>query len=33
MVFVDGHVETVKLENLWQIYWHQQYRPPATRPR
>ncbi|MBI4323959.1 MAG: type II secretion system protein [Chloroflexi bacterium] len=33
MVFVDGHVETVKLENLWQIYWHQKYAPPATRPR
>jgi prepilin-type N-terminal cleavage/methylation domain-containing protein len=33
MVFVEGHVETVKLENLWQLYWHQKYVPPATRPK
>jgi prepilin-type N-terminal cleavage/methylation domain-containing protein len=33
MVFVEGHVETVKLENLWEIYWHQKYVPPATRPK
>jgi len=33
MVFVDGHVETVKLENLWQLQWHQKFVPPATRPR
>ena len=33
MVFVDGHVEAVKLDNLWQMYWHRDYVPPATRPR
>jgi len=33
MVFVDGHVGTVKLEDLWQLYWRQKYEPPATRPR
>jgi prepilin-type N-terminal cleavage/methylation domain-containing protein len=33
MVFVEGHVEAVKLDNLWQIYWHRGYVPPATRPR
>ena len=28
----DGHVELVKLENLWQYYWHLNWVPPATRP-
>jgi prepilin-type N-terminal cleavage/methylation domain-containing protein len=28
----DGHVETVKLDQLWQLYWHKNYRPPAIRP-
>jgi hypothetical protein len=30
--FADGHVEVVRLENLWQLYWHKGYEPPATRP-
>ena len=30
--FTDGHVETVKLENLWQLYWHLDYVPPPKRP-
>jgi prepilin-type N-terminal cleavage/methylation domain-containing protein/prepilin-type processing-associated H-X9-DG protein len=30
--FVDGHVEMVRLENLWQLYWHKDYEPPAVRP-
>jgi prepilin-type N-terminal cleavage/methylation domain-containing protein len=29
---VDGHVETVKLDRLWQFYWHADYQPPAKRP-
>jgi len=29
----DGHVELVKLENLWNCYWHRDWQPPATRPR
>ena len=33
MVFVDGHVETARLNDLWQMYWHNRYVPPATRPR
>jgi prepilin-type N-terminal cleavage/methylation domain-containing protein/prepilin-type processing-associated H-X9-DG protein len=33
MAFTDGHVELVKLENLWQLYWHRDWQPPATRPR
>jgi prepilin-type N-terminal cleavage/methylation domain-containing protein/prepilin-type processing-associated H-X9-DG protein len=28
----DGHVELVKIENLWQCYWHLNWTPPATRP-
>jgi hypothetical protein len=28
----DGHVQKVKLENLWQYYWHLNWDPPATRP-
>jgi prepilin-type N-terminal cleavage/methylation domain-containing protein/prepilin-type processing-associated H-X9-DG protein len=28
----DGHVELVKLENLWQYYWHLNWVPPASRP-
>jgi prepilin-type N-terminal cleavage/methylation domain-containing protein len=28
----DGHAETVKLERLWQLYWHKDYQPPAKRP-
>jgi len=33
MVFIDGHVEAVGLNTLWDIYWHRGYVPPATRPR
>lgn len=28
----DGHVELVKLDNLWQLYWHKDYEPLAKRP-
>ena len=30
--FFDGHVELVKLDDLWQLYWHKNYQPPAKRP-
>jgi prepilin-type processing-associated H-X9-DG protein len=30
--FYDGHVEQVKLERLWKLYWHRYYQPPARRP-
>src|ERR1017187_957548 len=29
---VDGHAEQVKLENLWNYYWHLNWIPPAHRP-
>ena len=28
----DGHVETAKLEKLWDYYWHRNYIPPSKRP-
>ena len=30
--FADNHVETVKLDRLWQLYWHSQWVPPTKRP-
>jgi prepilin-type N-terminal cleavage/methylation domain-containing protein/prepilin-type processing-associated H-X9-DG protein len=30
--FADGHVELVKLEKLWEVYWHRDYQPPSPRP-
>jgi len=34
-VFVDGHAESVKLPDLWQLQWHQDWVNPApvTVPR
>jgi prepilin-type N-terminal cleavage/methylation domain-containing protein len=32
MSVADGHVEPVRLQNLWNYYWHAQWQPPATRP-
>jgi len=32
VAFFDGHGETVKLDNLWHLYWHLDYEPPAKRP-
>jgi len=32
MVFADGHAQPVALENLWSLYWHLNYIPPASRP-
>lgn len=31
--FADGHAELVKLENLWQLYWHLNWQTPAQRPQ
>jgi prepilin-type N-terminal cleavage/methylation domain-containing protein/prepilin-type processing-associated H-X9-DG protein len=30
--FYDGHGELVKLDNLWQVYWHKTWKPPLKRP-
>lgn len=32
MSFFDGHVEMVKLERLWQLKWHRNYKVPEKRP-
>lgn len=32
VAFFDGHGEAVKLDRLWQLYWHVGYQPPAKRP-
>ena len=29
----DGHVELVKLENLWQLSWHLNWQVPSPRPQ
>jgi hypothetical protein len=28
----DGHTELVKLEDLWNYYWHLDWQPPVVRP-
>jgi prepilin-type N-terminal cleavage/methylation domain-containing protein len=33
LVFMDGHIELSRLEQLWSHRWHRGYRPPAQRPR
>lgn len=33
VAFTDGHVGQVKLEQLWSLAWHRNYKEPATRPR
>lgn len=33
MAMADGHEELVKLENLWQDYWHLNWVPPDPRPK
>ncbi len=33
VAFADGHVETVRLEDLWtKVHWHRNWVPPAKRP-
>jgi prepilin-type processing-associated H-X9-DG protein len=31
--FADGHVEAVRLENLWNLYWNKNWVIPSPRPR
>jgi prepilin-type N-terminal cleavage/methylation domain-containing protein/prepilin-type processing-associated H-X9-DG protein len=30
--FFDTHVELIKLDRLWDFYWHRNYVPPTRRP-
>ncbi|HEX7862807.1 MAG TPA: type II secretion system protein [Verrucomicrobiae bacterium] len=32
VAFADNHVETVKLEKLWGLYWHKNWKVPDKRP-
>ncbi len=32
VAFYDGHAELIKLDQLWQLYWHNQWNAPAKRP-
>jgi len=32
VILFDGHAEPVKLDDLWQLYWHVGYVPPPKRP-
>jgi prepilin-type processing-associated H-X9-DG protein len=32
VAFFDGHVEPIKLDNLWQLYWHMYWQAPIKRP-
>ncbi len=32
MVFTDGHVEPVKIDQLWTLSWHRGYKEPVKRP-
>jgi prepilin-type processing-associated H-X9-DG protein len=32
VAFFDGHCEPVKLDRLWQLYWHLNYQAKAKRP-
>jgi len=31
--FTDGHVEAVRLEDLWSLYWHRNWITPSVRPK
>lgn len=33
IAMADGHEELVKLESLWQYYWHLDWVPPNPRPQ
>ncbi|MGV3772649.1 MAG: type II secretion system protein [Verrucomicrobiales bacterium] len=32
VAFADNHVESVRLDNLWQLDWHKKWKAPAKRP-
>ena len=32
LAFCDGHVALVPLEQLWTLYWHQNWQIPSPRP-
>jgi prepilin-type processing-associated H-X9-DG protein len=32
VTYADNHVQNVRLEELWQSFWHKSWNPPAKRP-
>ncbi len=32
LIDIDNHVEPVRLDDLWNLAWHRNDRPPAKRP-
>ena len=30
--FIDNHIETVRLDDLWKLAWHRNYKVPDKRP-
>jgi prepilin-type N-terminal cleavage/methylation domain-containing protein/prepilin-type processing-associated H-X9-DG protein len=32
IAFADNHVESVRLERLWELHWHKNWKEPAKRP-
>jgi prepilin-type N-terminal cleavage/methylation domain-containing protein/prepilin-type processing-associated H-X9-DG protein len=32
IAFVDGHAASVRLEKLWELTWHRQWKSPSPRP-
>jgi prepilin-type N-terminal cleavage/methylation domain-containing protein len=32
MVYKDGHVDRLRLEDLWNVYWSKDWVPPKKRP-
>jgi len=32
VAFFDGHAQPVRLEGLWWLYWHKDYKAPLKRP-
>ncbi len=33
VVFTDGHAEATRLEDLWTLSWHRDYKVPDKRPK
>jgi prepilin-type N-terminal cleavage/methylation domain-containing protein/prepilin-type processing-associated H-X9-DG protein len=32
VAFIDGHIQPIKLEQLWTLYWHADWVSPGVRP-
>jgi prepilin-type processing-associated H-X9-DG protein len=32
MAFFDGHADVMKLDDLWKVQWHRDWKTPAVHP-